>query len=73
MGSGSTEAAVFFICDGKVPECSKKSCFYKTNNVYDCMHTTNLSHALNFDHGRRNRPDRFWEKPPEIIRRLKAM
>ena len=34
-----------YLCDGKVPECKKTSCYL--NGGY-CWHTSDISHAINF-------------------------
>ena len=42
---------VFFLCDGNVPECKKTHCYKQTDDD-PCRHTSDISHAINFQ--RRN-------------------
>ena len=60
-----------FVCDGKVQGCQQDRCFYKTGNIYACMHTIDPEHALNFNHGACNRANQYWEKPPKSITKAK--
>lgn len=40
---------VFYLCNGKVPYCGKRSCYKNGNTTEDaCRHTTNVAYALNF-------------------------
>lgn len=36
---------IFYLCDGEVPECKKRSCYKRGG---ECKHTTNIKHAANF-------------------------
>lgn len=38
---------VFYLCDGEVPECRKGHC-YKQTDDNPCRHTSDVSHAINF-------------------------
>ena len=40
----------FYLCNGEVPYCRKRSC-YKNKNATEeaCLHTTNVAYALNFE------------------------
>ena len=40
------ERKIFYLCDGKVPECPKTHCYQHGN---ECRHTTNIEHAVNFE------------------------
>lgn len=37
---------VFYLCDGRVPECSKSNCYLVNNGP--CKRTTDIKHAINF-------------------------
>lgn len=39
---------VFYLCDGKVPECKKTDCY---KNGGECKHTSNVEYAVNFRKG----------------------
>ncbi len=54
---------IFYICDGKVPECKKKLCFTKGKG-HPCRHTTDISHAVNFRQSGRN----YYEKKKLAVR-----
>lgn len=40
------EGKIFYLCDGKVPECPKTRCYQHGN---ECRHTSNIEHAINFE------------------------
>lgn len=39
------EKKIFYLCDGKVEKCSKRTCY---KNGGDCKHTSDIEHAKNF-------------------------
>ena len=44
-----SEKKIFFLCDGKVPECKKKRCYKNETETREvCKHTSDITHALNF-------------------------
>lgn len=43
---------VFYLCNGKVPCCGKRSCYKNGNTTEDaCRHTSNVEYAVNFRKG----------------------
>ncbi len=36
---------IFYLCDGEREDCKKRRCY---KNGGDCMHTTDIRHAINF-------------------------
>ena len=69
------EEKVFYLCDGKVPTCSRRNCFMNENRKYKedaCRHTTDIHHAINFDHGVCERKEQFYEMMIADGRRVPA-
>ena len=50
---------VFYLCDGEKENCKKNTC-YKNEGV--CRHTTDISHAMNFERVGEYKNGDFYEK-----------
>lgn len=51
---------IFYLCDGKVPECQKNIC-YKKGIKDGCRHTSDIKHAVNFEKKNPSDAAVYWE------------
>ena len=50
---------IFFLCDGEREKCKKRGCYKNGGN---CRHTTDISHAMNFERRGKYKSGSFYEK-----------
>lgn len=50
---------IFYLCDGERENCKKRNCY---KNGGDCRHTTDISHAMNFERRGKCKNGSFYEK-----------
>jgi hypothetical protein len=50
---------IFYLCDGERENCKKRNCY---KNGGDCRHTTDISHAMNFERRGKYKNGSFYEK-----------
>ena len=49
----------FYLCDGEREKCKKRNCYKNGGN---CRHTTDISHAMNFERRGKYKNGSFYEK-----------
>ena len=48
-GKKITGTKIFYLCDGEVPSCKKRTCYKHAKVENPCRHTTDIHHAANFE------------------------
>lgn len=56
---GEKMEKIFYLCDGERENCKKRNCY---KNGGDCRHTTDISHAMNFERRGKCKNGSFYEK-----------
>lgn len=64
------EKKVLYLCDGKIPECAKTSC-YKHGGT--CRRTTDIEHAVNFEDFMGDKIAKYEEESKVISRKIKLL
>ena len=50
---------IFYLCNGEREKCKKRNCYKNGGN---CRHTTDISHAMNFERRGKYKNGSFYEK-----------